>query len=323
MCATVNEPGVQYTWMAQGRAGNAFTPLSPRASEALERIGRALVARAKAKEAGRRFALDTKIAFDCVHKLEAVAYHLSQLRAHKARLLQKVSRAAGDVASWQAVAFLEPQTVFEFEALLLQARATLDTVTWFLSRACGQKSSTFKNLRKVLSAGAASDTRIEQCLLLLDQCPWMSASKELVRGDRSTRSYVAHYGSLLTVQQTCFTASRTGSDAALLFDMEMHENVPLMATASRIQQEVPFFVMGTLALFLDLPLPKKEAFASDLGREFVVLSEAAVPPGEGVKVGVVRQMRPGKSTVGDVTLSADVLARAVRLSGLGAGVAYQ
>jgi hypothetical protein len=319
MCATVNEPGVQYTWMAQRRKGNAFTPLSRAASEAFDRIGQALVARAKAEGAGKGFALDSKMSFDCLHKLEALAYHLSQLRAYKAGLLKKIGGAAARVASWRALSFLEPETVFEFEALLLQARATLDTVTWCLSRACGQKTSTFRNLEKVLSARAAGDTRIEQCLVLLNQCPWMSVSKELVRGDRSTRTYVAHYGSLLSVQQTCFTASRVGPDAALLFDMEMHEHVPLMATASKIHEDVPFFVTGALSVFLDLLPPEKEAFATDLAREFVVLSEALVPPGEGTKVGVVKEMGPDGFTIGDVTVSADTLAKAVTLGNLGAG----
>jgi hypothetical protein len=139
---------------------------------------------------------------------------------------------------------------------------------------------------------------------------------KVLTGDPSTRSYVAHYGSLLSSQRTCFTASRVGPDSVLLFDAEMHDNVPVMTTASKILEEVPFFVMGALSLFLDLPVPGKDAFASDLGREFVVLSGSAVVPGSGMKVGVVKEMWLGGFTVGDVTVSKDVLAKVVSLPDL-------
>lgn len=320
MCATVNEPGGQYTWMAQGREGNAFTPLSTAASEALDRINEALRARVRAEKEGKKSALDSRLFLDCVPKLETLAYHLARLKAYKAALFEKIRRAAGDVASWGTAAFLERETVFEFEALLLQARATLDSVTWLLSRACGQRASTFKSLRRVLVARARKDNRIQRCVTLLDQCPWMSTSKVLV-GDSSTRGYVAHYGSLLATQQMCFTVTRIGPDTALLFDMEMRGKVPLMATASNIHQEVPFFVMGALSVLLDLPFPRKKAFASDLGREFVVLSETVVPAGEGMKVGVVKEMGLDGFTVSDVTVSADVLAKTVTLGNLGSGPA--
>jgi hypothetical protein len=319
VCATVNEPGVQYTWMAHGREGNAFTPLSLAASEALDRISAALRARLGDERQGKKFAPESKLFLDCVHKLEAVAYHLARLSAYKATLFEKIRRAAAGAASWSTLAILDPESVFEFEALVFQARAALDTVSWFLSHACGQETSTFKKLRKVLSARAASDKRIQQCLGLLDQCPWMSSSGVLVVGGRSTRDYVTHYGSLLTTQQTCFTVNRTGPDTALLFDMEMRGDVPVMATASEIHEEVPFFVMAALSLFLDLPLPRKNAFATDLGREFVVLSETLVPAGEGAKIGVVKEMRPGGFTVGDVSVSSDILDKAVTLSKLGVG----
>ena len=105
---------------------------------------------------------------------------------------------------------------------------------------------------------------------------------------------------------------------ALLFDMEMRGDVPVMATASKIHEEVPFFVMAALSVFLDLPLPQKDAFATDLGREFVVLSETLVPPGEGTKIGVVKEMGFDGFTVGDVAISTDTLAKAVTLSNLGA-----
>lgn len=318
MCATVNEPGVQYTYTAVGRKENAFTPLSRGASQALDRISEALRARLRAGRQGKKFALDTKLFVDCVHKLGALAYHLTRLRAYKARLLQEIRQRAAEVPQGSVAAFLERETVFEFEALVLQTRATLDTVTWLLSRACGQKTWRFSRLRNVLSAGAGSDSRIQRCLALLNQCSWISSTKVLV-GDPSTRSYVAHYGSLLTTQQTSFTVNRTGPDEALLFDMEMRGNVPVMATASNIHEEVLFFVTAALSVLLDLPLPRKKAFASDLAREFVVLSEAVVPAGEGMKVGVVKKMGFDGFTVGDVSVSADVLAKAVTLGNLGGG----
>lgn len=323
MCATVNEPGVQYTYTAVGRKENAFTPLSRGASQALDRISEALRARLRAGRQGKKFALDTKLFVDCVHKLESLAYHLTRLRAYKARLLQEIRQRAAEVPPGSVAAFLERETVFEFEALVLQTRATLDTVTWLLSRACGQKTWRFSRLRNVLSAGAGSDSRIQRCLALLDECRWMWTSKELVHGDRTTRSYVAHYGSLLTVQQTCFTVSRTGPDEALLFDMEMRGDVPVMATASKIHEEVPFFVMAALSVLLDLPLPRKKAFASDLGREFVVLSEALVSDGQGIKVGVVKGMGFDDFRPGDVTVSANVLSKAVTLSKLGGSAVDQ
>jgi len=96
--------------------------------------------------------------------------------------------------------------------------------------------------------------------------------------------------------------------------MEMRGDVPIMATASRIQEEVLFFVTAALSVFLDVPEPDKKAFANDLGREFVVLSESIAAPGEGIQVGVIKEMRLGGMTLGDVTVRADILARAVSFS---------
>lgn len=316
MSATVNEPGVEYTWRAEGKRGNAFTALSPLAAEALDRISEALRARLRAGRQGKKFALDSKLFLDCVHKLEALAYHLTRIRAHKAILLQEIRRRAGEVPPGSVAAFLERETVFEFEALVLQTRATLDTVTWLLSRACGQKTWRFSRLRNVLSAGAGSDNKMRRCLALLNQCHWMTSSKVLM-GDPSTRSYIAHYGSLLTTQQTSFTVNRLDSGRVLLFDMEMHDNVPVMATAAKIHEEVAFFVMAALSVLLNLPLPTKKAFASDLAREFVVLQEALVSDGQGIKVGVVKGMGFDDFRPGDVSVSANVLSKAVPLGKLG------
>jgi hypothetical protein len=100
--------------------------------------------------------------------------------------------------------------------------------------------------------------------------------------------------------------------------MEMHDNVPVMATAAKIHEEVAFFVMAVLSVLLNLPLPRRKAFASDLRRGFVVLSEALVPDGQGTKIGVVKEMGLEGFTIGDVTISTDTLAKAVTLSNLGA-----
>ena len=194
----------------------------------------------------------------------------------------------------------------------MQSRACLDALTILVTKRLGERTNSFNKLENVLGNFKEKEPTAKNTLGLLDDSAWLIDSGVL-SGESPTRSYVAHLGSLLTMQQCCMTVSGLKKNKVLLFDMEFRNSIPVMNTSSKILEYVPYFVINALSIICELALLEKKEFVNDLGNEFVVLSKESVKPKKGVKVGIIKEMNRVNFIIGDEYVSKAVLSKALRI----------
>ena len=312
--ATLNEQGTNYNWTAMADSSFDYGMLSEVSVFKIDEIGK-IIANAStdtniSAESRREFILIDS----CLYKLQGVLYHLRNIKNIKENLLTglKEQLKNKDVRGL-TICYLEKELVFEFEALILQARACLDALTVLITkRLPGHQVNFFSKLKNALENSKMSESN-EKIIGLLKDSKWLFESEVLI-GKDPTRSYVAHYGSLLTMQECCMTISGIEEGKVLIFDLEFRKSIPVMNTASKILEFVPYFVINTLSILCKLtPVIKKE-FSNDLCKEFIILSKETVEQEKGVKVGVIKEMNRVNFIINDCYISKDALSKAIDMT---------
>ncbi len=309
--ATLNEQGKNYNWTAIADSRFGYGMLSEAPVFKIDEIGKIIENALKdtniSAESRREFILIES----CLYKLQEVLYHLRNIKNIKENFLTGLKEQWKNVdVRLLAIGYLGKELVFEFEALILQARACLDALTILITkRLPGHQTNFFSRLKNALENSRMSESN-EKIIGLLKDSKWLFES-EVLMGEYPTRSYVAHHGSLLTMQECCMTISRIGEEKVLIFDLEFRKSIPVMDTASKILEFVPYFVINTLSILCELtPVIKKE-FSNDLSKEFIILSKETVGQGKGVKVGVIKEMNRVNFIINDCYISKDALSKAI------------
>ena len=311
--ATLNEQGISYNWMAMADDSFGYGMLSEVSVSKIDEIGK-IIANAStdtniSAESRKEFILIDS----CLYKLQGVLYHLRNIKNIKENLLTglKEQLKNKDVRGL-TICYLEKELVFEFEALILQARACLDVLTILITkRLFGHQQNLFSKLKNVLENSKISKSG-DKIIGLLNDSEWLFESGVLT--GESTRSYVAHFGSLLTIQECCMAISGIEEGKVLIFDLEFRKSIPVMNTASNILEFVPYFAINTLSILCELtPVVKKE-FSNDLCKEFIILSKEIVEPERGVKVGVIKEMNRVNVIINDCYISKDALSKAIDMT---------
>ncbi|NJD77058.1 MAG: hypothetical protein FIB08_08185 [Candidatus Methanoperedens sp.] len=312
--STVNEQGKNYNFVAIADRRFDYGMLSEAPVFKIDEIGK-IVANASTET---NISAESRTAFilidSCLYKLQGVLYHLRNIKNIKENLLTglKEQLKNKDVRGL-TICYLEKELVFEFEALILQARACLDALTFLITkRLPGHQVNFFSKLKNALENSKKSESN-EKIIGLLKDSKWLFES-EVLMGKSPTRSYVAHYGSLLTMQECCMTISGIEEGKVLIFDLEFRKSIPVMNTASKILEFVPYFVINTLSTLCELiPVQKKE-FSNDLCKEFIILSKETVEQEKGVKVGVIKEMDRVNFIINDCYISKDALSKALDMT---------
>ena len=274
--ATLNEQGKNYNLVAMADSRFDFGMLSEAPVLKIDEIGK-IIANASTdtiinSESQREFILIDS----CLYKLQGVLYHLRNIKNIKENSLTELKEQLKnkDVRGL-TICYLEKELVFEFEALILQARACLDALTVIITkRLPGHQINFFSKLKNALENSKMSESN-EKIIGLLKDSKWLLES-EVLTGKSPTRSYVAHNGSLLTMQECCMTISGIEEGKVLIFDLEFRKSIPVMNTASKILEFVPYFVINTLSILCKLTPVLKKEFSNDLCKEFIILSKETV-----------------------------------------------
>ena len=312
--ATVNEQGINYNMVAVADSRFDYGMLSEAPVFKIDEIGEIIANALKdtniSAESRREFILIDS----CLYKLQGVLYHLHNIKNIKENLLTKLKeQLENEDVRGLTICYLEKELVFEFEALILQARACLDVLTILITkRLLGHQEIFFTKLKNVLenSKKSASSKKIIE---LSNDSDWLFESEVLI-GKDPTRGYVAHFGSLLTMQECCMAISGIEEEKVLIFDLEFRKSIPVMNTTSKILEFVPYFVINTLSILCELtPVVKKE-FSNDLCKEFIILSKEIVEPERGVKVGVIKEMNRVNVIINDCYISKDALSKAIDMT---------
>lgn len=314
--ATVNEKGKKYNWVAVADDSFDYGMLIEKPVLKINEIGKFIENALKDTCISTEARKEIILMESCLFKLQAVLYHLHNIKNFKENFLSELKEQLKnkDVSGFTA-GYLPRELVFEFEALLLQARACLDALTVLITKKLpGQQTNLFTKLKKALE-NSAMNKSTENMIGLLNDSNWLFESGALT-GDSPTRSYVAHQGSLLTIQECCITISGVGDGKLLLFDLEFRKSIPVMNTSSKVLEYVPYLVINALSILCKLtPIAKKE-FANDLGKKFLILSKETVEPEKGVKVGVVKEMNRVNFIIEDRCISSDALSKVIQIANI-------
>ena len=310
--ATVNEIGMNYNCTAIGDTSFDYGMLSKKTLLKIEEIEHFITDTLKNQNIGAQKRRQVILIESCLFKLQNVLYHLHNIKCNKERILSDLEeQLKNKYVPEFTIGLLERELVFEFEALLLQARACLDAITVLVTRdLSGQRTNFFTKLKKAIENSKMDKSISEKIIQLLNESTWVFKSDVLI-GNSPTRSYVAHEGSLLTMQECCMTISGIGDRKLLLFDLEFRKSIPVMNTSSKILEDIPYIVINIMSMLCGFtPLGKKE-FYNDLGNEFIILSKETVDSNEGIKVGIIKEMNSVNIIINDCYISKSALSKAI------------
>lgn len=311
--ATANEIGEKYNFTAIADDSFGYGMLSENTVLKINEIGKFLGNALKDARTSAETRKEVILMESCLFKLQAVLYHLHNIKNFKENLLNEVkTKLINKDSSGFTMGYLPVELVSEFEALLLQSRACLDAITVLVTKnLSGQKEARlFTKLKKSLENSKKSEST-ESIIRLLNDSKWLFESGVLTSDDLSSRNYVAHRGSLLTIQECCMTISGIGNGKLLIFDLEFRKSIPVMNTASKILEHVPYLLINILSTLCELTHVEKKEFANDLGKEFIILSKEKIDSKKGIKVGIIKEMNRVDIIPNDCYISKRALSKAI------------
>ncbi len=254
---------------------------------------------------------------NCLLKLEAILYHIDNIKKIKEKNFDHIKRLFNNKDNDSATcAFMGKDLVFEFEALLLQAMASLEIITSLAThRLKGKETRKFRKFKKIVD-NTNSGEYTEKLKGILKDCEWLYESEILIQADenrKSRRDYVAHYGSLMKTNDCLLTVSGVGKGKILIFDIEFRKSIPLMNTTSKILEYVPYLIINIISILCGLNKIDKKEFVNDIGRDFIILSEAMAKSGNYFKIGIIKDMNRINFIIGDIYISDESLSKAIQI----------
>ncbi len=308
-------PGQRVEYVAVGGEVDHYGSLPLNAVAQFEAINRHLARQWDGAGAVSKTFLSA--ASGCLTKLSATLLQVQRMQLHHDRLLE-VGRAARAALEQQANATLALQgkeACADFEGLLLQGRAALDRLTFFLNYQffpnAQDKSDRFSKLLRSIKKAQHPHTHMAAVERLFTEASWLVSFFTDVSG-RSLRSFVAHRAAILEWMDTCFTIARVSDGRVLLFDGVVN-TVPVFATSQQISAQLAFVLLNCIGLFTtgaELPLA---SYATPWPNRTVVLSDFVSEVETPLLQGVAKRMTPGGFEFQFQYLQGEVLNHAVAL----------
>ncbi len=176
--ATVNENGEKYSFVAIADDSFGYGMLHETTVLKIDEIGKFIETALKDTRTSAETRKEVILMESCLFKLQAVLYHLHNIKKFKENLLIGIKRDLENKnVSVFTSGYLPRELVFEFEALLLQARACLDALTVLVIKRLqpGQQTNYFTKLKKVLESSKMNE-HIEKIIGLLNESNWLFES---------------------------------------------------------------------------------------------------------------------------------------------------
>ncbi len=302
----------QLVFIAVGGAVSHYDLLGPKPVEQWDRIQKYLSSEWKSGDQGRLLAMS-----GCLDKLSTSLLQVHRIKDFHQELLNTASMNLGK----GPYAFLRGEIACaDFESLLLQGRAALDRLTWFVTwNFKGQNCDSFRRLGNVLENFQHKSHLAKNLLGLVRQVsPWTTRLLSSIERDDSLRDFVAHKGATTEKMTSCFGITFLDNQRAILFDCEL-DPFPLFKTSFEAVQYLSFTVLNTLAASIGhelLPLaeyeckwrPKTAVFS-----EFVV-SEPENSPLTQNHLTVIKHTHPDGFVIHTRNVKPDLFSHAVRLA---------
>ncbi len=240
----------------------------------------------------------------CLRKLDAVLLQARRMRGHHDALISAADtaraqvpaeawlRTLGDPKPPPSFAIRGDDVCSDFEALLLQTRAALDRLTFFVAPEYKQpKLDIWYKLPNVLADFAPRDARASAVLDLFGVDFWQRGIyRNLSDGTTSLRSYVAHRGTIAESISTYFAVSYLDPLRALVIDCESRGH-PIFRTSWETAKYLPHLLLNTLAILTTGESLALDAFHPDWKLRSVVVTDFE-GPGATARIMVVSRMAP-------------------------------
>ncbi len=286
-------PGQQITYLALGGDVPHHALLRKVPVEQWDALQKNLTARWKASDdpLTRRRITDLS---GCLEKLSATLLQGRRLRRYHDDLLCQAKLMKAGPAD--AAALRGSEACADFEGLLLQGRAALDRLTWFVSHEFKNPCQSFRRIKNVLADFAEKDKAAAELLTIVTATePWFDGTFGKLESPHSLRDIVAHHHALIEGTRTCFAVIRVAPDRALLIDCEVQlpglgSQLPVLKTAHQAIQHIAFLVLNAVGVFLEVPRVGLGEYESLWDNRSVALSEYV-------------QVNPTGSPLGPYTLS--------------------
>jgi len=233
----------------------------------------------------------------CFDKLSAFLMQAHRMRKYHSSLVDLASKfnQFGDVKlqSPLSLSKLGREECADFEGLLLQARATLDRLTWFIADQLKQSCSSFSNIENVLSS--SSDPRAPQILKIVRKAEYLKLSLVGPGNPDPLRDFVAHKGSASEIMNRCFSIYYFGQNRVLISDCEVGDaqgSMPVLKTSHKLCIDLPYVVLNSLAVACDLKTVSRKWFSPRWQLVSVVFSDFVTSQDTGFQLQVTKRMTP-------------------------------
>ncbi len=221
----------------------------------------------------------------CLEKLSASLLQAHRLRNHHDTLLCQAKALKSTPASLAAMRGAE--TCADFEALLLQGRATLDRLAWHVTSHFKNQSQSFRSMSNVLNNFASKsdeDRRLHE--IVREANDWFDGTFGQLEESRSLRDLVAHYHSVTEGVRTCFGINRLNVNTILLLDCEVklpgiRKSIPVLHTSHESVKWLSYLILNCAAIFMKVETLGVESYEPLWHNRTVVLSDfvSSDPPG--------------------------------------------
>jgi hypothetical protein len=288
-------PSQRVKYVAVGGEVDHYGSLPPDAVAQFEAINRDLAHQWNSADAENK-ALPSA-ASGCLTKLSTALFQVQRMKSHHDWLLEvgRDNRADLEKQENAVLALQGKEACADFEGLLLQGRAALDRLTFFLSHQffpnSQHKSDRFSKLLGSIKKTQSRHPHMAAVERLFTEAEWLVSFFTDARG-RSLRSSVAHRVAVLEWMDTCFTIARVPDGRVLLFDGVVND-VPIFVTSQKISAQLAFVVLNCIGLFttgVELPLA---SYTTPWPNQTVVLSDFVSDTKTPLLQAVAKRMTPG------------------------------
>lgn len=197
----------------------------------------------------------------CISCLDGFLYQCSKLIRHNNEIIKFIPKK--DTTDTM-VSFSSLETCTDFESLLYQGRATLDRVTFFISKQIyNSETDKFNRLEKVLSNFTKKDARAQKSVNIIKSSIkyFQGLLINDYKGGTSLRSLLAHSKSHEEAINGSFTIHRS-QDAVLIFDQEIN-HFPMIISSNILNRYIPFLILNILAIYLEVKeIEEEKVFSS-------------------------------------------------------------
>lgn len=253
-----NEQGKQYQFVA-------IAP-PPRGYGMLRSDVLALVASVEGEVSSRLKANDNDTVANgagrLIDRLNAVLYHASGVKKHQLEI-EKIAPNKGESAMRN-----HKELGFDFEALVFQAVASLDSLAVFLEShlsACEVKNAKgkkqqiyFSNLDQALSNSVPLDARASYILKTIVACKTDLENIILSVGRKTLRNQIAHEKPIPELSESHFVIYGLGDGLVLRFDQDVYE-MPLIGSGIKLVKILSFILIMAALIMLTIDQSGKKS----------------------------------------------------------------